>query len=71
VDRAFEPLREETFGTDVVVDADRLLEMYSTTSSLAALPQAEREALMAHVRPLLSATYRLPITVELTWTRLR
>jgi SAM-dependent methyltransferase len=68
---AFEPLRVETFGAELVVDADRLLEMYSTTSSLAALPRAEREALMADVRPLFSGTYRLPITVELTWTRLR
>jgi SAM-dependent methyltransferase len=68
---AFEPLREETFGAEVVVDGDRLLEMYSTTSSLAALPRAERKALVAGVRPLLSGTYRLPITVELTWTRLR
>jgi SAM-dependent methyltransferase len=66
----FEPLREETFASEIVVDADRLLDMYATTSSLAALPRAERKALMADVRPLLSGPYRLPITVELTWTRL-
>jgi SAM-dependent methyltransferase len=66
----FEPLREETFGSEVWADADRLLEMYSTTSSIASLSDAERGALVAKVRPLLDGTYRLPIRVELTWTRL-
>jgi SAM-dependent methyltransferase len=66
----FEPLREETFGSVVVVDADRLLEMYATTSSLAALPRAELEALLVELRPLLAGPYRLPIRVELTWTSL-
>jgi SAM-dependent methyltransferase len=66
----FEPLREETFASEVRVDTDRLLEMYSTTSSIASLSDAERGALMAKVRPLLDGTYRLPIRVELTWTRL-
>ena len=66
----FEPLREETFRSETVVEADRLLEMYSTTSSLAALAAGDRAALVAEVRPLLGDTYRLPITVELTWTRL-
>ena len=44
--------------------------MYATTSSLAVLPEAERAALLAQVRPLLSGPYLLPIRVELTWTRL-
>jgi SAM-dependent methyltransferase len=66
----FEPLREETFGAELVVDGDTLLEMYSTTSSLASLPRAEREALVGEVRPLLAGPYRLPIRVDLTWTRL-
>jgi SAM-dependent methyltransferase len=66
----FEPLREETFRSELVVDADRLLELYSTTSSLAALTGAQRARLLARMRPLLAATYRVPITVELRWTRL-
>jgi SAM-dependent methyltransferase len=66
----FEPLREESFRSEVWVDADRLLEMYSTTSSIASLSDAERRALLAEVRPLLDGPYRLPIRVELTWTRL-
>jgi len=67
----FEPLREETFPSEVVVDADRLLDMYATTSSLAALPEDDRNGLVAEVRSLLAGPYRLPIRVELTWTRLR
>jgi ubiquinone/menaquinone biosynthesis C-methylase UbiE len=66
---AFEPLRDETFAWRLDVDADRLLEMYETTSSIASLPQGERAALVANVRPLLADRYRLPIHVELTWTR--
>lgn len=65
----FEPLREETFDNEIVVDADLLLEMYATTSSFAALPEAERSTLISRARPLLTGPYRLPITVELTWTR--
>jgi ubiquinone/menaquinone biosynthesis C-methylase UbiE len=66
----FEPLRDETFDAELIVDADRLLDMYATTSSLAVLPEAERTTLLAQVRPLLEESYRLPICVELTWTRL-
>jgi SAM-dependent methyltransferase len=66
----FEPLREETFADELVVDADRLLDMYATTSSIVVLPEAERATLLEQVRPLLSGPYRLPIRVELTWTRL-
>jgi SAM-dependent methyltransferase len=66
----FEPLRRESFAEEVGVDADTLLELYSTTSSLAALPQDERAGLLAALRPLLAGPYRLPIKHELVWTRL-
>jgi SAM-dependent methyltransferase len=69
-DSPFEPLRQEEFGEELVVDTERLLAMYSTTSSLAALPREEREALFDRVRPLLAGPYRLPVKHELTWTRL-
>jgi SAM-dependent methyltransferase len=65
----FESLREELFSAELVVECDTLLEMYSTTSSLASLRRAEREALLGEVRPLLAGPYRLPIHVVLTWTR--
>ena len=66
----FEPLQYERLTESIVVEPDALLEMYSTTSSLAAISQEEREALFARVRPLLTSPYRLPLKHELTWTRL-
>ena len=66
----FEPLHSERLEEDVTVDADALLELYSTTSSLAALPRDERAVLFAEVRAQLGGPYRLPIRHELTWTRL-
>jgi SAM-dependent methyltransferase len=67
---AFEPLRYATFGQRLPVTADRLLELYATTSSIASLPEDERSALLEGVRALLADRYVLPIDVELTWTRL-
>src|SRR5207244_179000 len=69
-DSPFEPLRTEFFDGEATLDADSLLELYSTTSSLAALPHNERAALLAEVRSQLGGPYRLPIRHELTWTRL-
>jgi SAM-dependent methyltransferase len=66
----FEPLRTERFQEEMTVDVDTLLALYSTTSSLAALPDDERAALFAAVRAELAGPYRLPIRHELTWTRL-
>jgi ubiquinone/menaquinone biosynthesis C-methylase UbiE len=70
-DSGFEELREEEFAEALTVDADTLLAMYSTTSSLAALPTADRTALIARVRPLLGGPYLLPVRHWLRWTRLR
>ena len=70
-DSPFEPLQEEEFEEELVVDAGRLLEMYSTTSSLAVLSEEERTALFDRVRPFLVESYRLPVKHRLTWTRLR
>jgi SAM-dependent methyltransferase len=66
----FEPLRYERAEEELTVDVEALLTLYSTTSSLAALLPAERDALFARVRPLLTGPYRLPLRHELTWTRL-
>ena len=70
-DSPFEPLQQERHDEAITVGPDELLTLYSTTSSLAALPVARREALFARVRPLLVESYRLPLRHELTWTRLR
>jgi SAM-dependent methyltransferase len=66
----FEPPHNERDEEAITVDADELLTLYSTTSSLAALGGDERDALFARVRPLLAGPYRLPLKHELTWTRL-
>ena len=66
----FEPLRYERREDALTAGPDELLTLYSTTSSLAALPEHERGALFARVRPLLAGQYRLPLRHELTWTRL-
>ena len=69
-DSPFEPLRCERFEESITVDGDTLLELYSTTSALAALESRERTALLAAVRTHLAGPYRLPIKHELSWTRL-
>jgi len=69
-DAPFEPLNYERFDEAIVLDPDELLELYSTTSSLAALAPDERADLFARVRALLDRDYRLPLRHELTWTRL-
>ena len=66
----FQPLQYEDFEEEITVEADRLLALYSTTSSCAALPPDERNVLFAAVRPYLAGPYLLPIKHELCWTRL-
>jgi SAM-dependent methyltransferase len=67
----FEPLRTERFEEHVpAIEPPALLELFSTTSALAVLPDGERAALFAEVLPLLEGTYRLPIQIELAWSRL-
>jgi SAM-dependent methyltransferase len=66
----FEPLQYERFEDVITVDPDELLDLYATTSSLAALEDDERADLFVRVRPLLAAPYRLPLKHELAWTRL-
>jgi SAM-dependent methyltransferase len=65
----FGPLNYERAVDELTVGPDELLALYSTTSSLASLPDEERAALFAQIRPLLRDSYRLPLRHELTWTR--
>jgi ubiquinone/menaquinone biosynthesis C-methylase UbiE len=69
-DSAFEPLHEETLSERAEVDADRLVDLYLTGSSIAVLSDDERAALSVRLRQLLSGRYRVPIRVELAWTQL-
>jgi len=66
----FEQLRYERADDELTVDGETLLMLYSTTSSLAALPPEERASLFERVPPLLAGPYRLPLRHELVWTRL-
>jgi SAM-dependent methyltransferase len=67
---AFEPLRDEVFPWEQTVDAETLLSLYQTTSSIAAMPAQQRRAFVSELRPLLTGPYVLPTRAELTWTRL-
>jgi ubiquinone/menaquinone biosynthesis C-methylase UbiE len=67
----FDPLREEALADEAEVGSDLLVDMYLTGSSIALLAEAERDALGARLRELLGGRYRIPISVELAWTRLR
>jgi SAM-dependent methyltransferase len=70
-DSPFEPLQEETLLERADVDADRLVDLYLTGSSIAVLSDDERAALSVRLRRLLSGRrYCIPIRVELAWTRL-
>jgi SAM-dependent methyltransferase len=67
---AFEPLAEETISEPVEVDAERLVDLYLTTSSIAALSDDERHVLAADLRRLIRGPYTIPLRIELAWTRL-
>jgi SAM-dependent methyltransferase len=67
----FEPPREEKLAHEVVLSAEDLAELYCSTSSVASLDEAERSELRRRLLGLLSGDYRLPVEIELVWTRLR
>jgi ubiquinone/menaquinone biosynthesis C-methylase UbiE len=67
----FEPPHEETLANEVVVSAEDLAALYCSTSSIASLAEAERSTLLRRLLGILSGDYRLPIEIELVWTRLR
>jgi SAM-dependent methyltransferase len=67
----FEPLREERIRGETTRSAEDLATLYCSTSSIASLDPAEREALRAQLVDLLDGEFRLPVEVELQWTRLR
>ena len=68
---AFEPPREEKLAHDVVVSAEDLAALYCSTSSIASLDAAQRSQLRERLLGLLTGDYRLPVEIELVWTRLR
>jgi hypothetical protein len=67
----FEPPREERLATETVRSAEELAALYCSTSSIASLPEEERTSLQTRLLGFLAGEYRLPIEIELVWTRLR
>jgi SAM-dependent methyltransferase len=67
---AFEPPREERLRGETTRSAEELATLYCSTSSIASLDPAEREELRRRLVELLEGQYRLPVEVELVWTRL-
>jgi SAM-dependent methyltransferase len=68
---AFEELRDFSVPFEYVNDREGLLAMFSSQSWVATLPDAEREALLAELAPLLpEGEYRRPFRAEAAWTRL-
>ena len=67
----FEPPREERLAHEVVRSAEELATLYCSTSSIASLEATERARLRGRLVELLEGEYRLPIGIELVWTRLR
>ena len=67
----FEPPREERLRGETTRSAEELATLFCSTSSIASLEPAERETLRGRLVDLLDGEYRLPVEVELVWTRLR
>jgi len=67
----FEPPREERLRGETTRSAEELATLFCSTSSIASLDPAEREELRGRLVDLLDGEYRLPVEVELVWTRLR
>lgn len=68
---SFEALDESAVEEDTMLAVDALVDLFLTTSSLAALSDADRAELAAKLRGLLRGEYRLPMRHELYWMRRR
>jgi len=69
---AFEPLREEVFEQEALLDRDGLVSLALSQSICAVLPDDERAALATELLGLIpDVTFRFPIRAEVHWTRLR
>jgi SAM-dependent methyltransferase len=68
-DERFEPLAEEAFPRSELLSRREVVDLFTTVSSVASLPPAERDELKRTLVELLEPSYRLRITTELHWTR--
>ena len=68
----FEPLAHESFPNPVELDREGILAQVASWSMIAALPEAERDRLVAQLGELLpDGVYRHPLRTDLFWSRLR
>jgi len=68
-DSPFGPLAFEAFERSQRLSGADVVELYSTVSAVASLPDAERGELKRELLPLLGDAYRLKITTVLYWGR--
>jgi SAM-dependent methyltransferase len=68
-DPRFAPLAEEEFVRSELLSGREVVDLFTTTSSIASLAPGERDAVKQTLLPLLGATYRLRIVTALHWTR--
>lgn len=76
---AFSPLASASFSHEVVLTSDQLEDRVTSISFVAALPDAEREALLTRVRAIIAtdadlsagATVRLPYRTDVYWSTRR
>jgi SAM-dependent methyltransferase len=67
---SFEPLTAETFARTSELTGADVVDLYTTVSSVAWLPRAERNELRRELLPMLAASYELEISTVLLWARL-
>jgi SAM-dependent methyltransferase len=67
----FDALRKEVVEPEVLIlDGERLVTLYLSTSSFGTLPPEEFRAVEDELRRMIVGEYRLPTGTELYWTRL-
>jgi SAM-dependent methyltransferase len=68
-DPRFEPLTEEEFPRSEVLSRRQVVDLFTTTSSIASLAPGERDEVKRTLLRLLGPSYRLKIITSLHWTR--
>jgi ubiquinone/menaquinone biosynthesis C-methylase UbiE len=67
----FEPPQDDRVRGETVVSAENLVTSYRSTSSIGWLEEHEWLVLRRRLLDLLSGEYRVPLPIDLVWTRLR
>ena len=68
---SFEPFTEQSFPNPVELDREGILAQAASWSMIAALPEQERDRLLAQLSELVpEQLYRHPLRTDLYWTRL-